>query len=449
LSPAHTRRIQQVRRRWWVVLVVAVLVMLAAALPSLKAHPMYVGKTALMLASPGRSPDQDAMMAVGYSIMFNEPATIRRLRATTYVPEDATFEARTVAASPILIIEATADNPEAAQEAATNMAGAFRDDINSVRQKGADDAIAELERQFNEMLQQAPAAPDGSPNPMLAPLRERIDVMRFDTTNQLMDLQPRAGVTTIAPDPVFNVGVGAVGGLLLGILAALGMAALSTRLRNSADLLDKTGIEPLVEVPSTGSTRQNRLREDRLRALANIVSLQDFPKSTVLALTDSRGARGARELAESLARLSAQQGYRTVLVYADNHASQPIGDAGFNEALVDSSLVHSALIDGEVESLKIVPSGSVVVDRYSRVTREKIVAVLDELRTCADTIVVAAPSIADTTETQTVCAAADLTILVVAKGSSRAGDVTSAVEALANAHAVLLGAVLIDATNGR
>ena len=34
--------------------------------------------------------------------------------------------------------------------------------------------------------------------------------------------------------------------------------------------------------------------------------------------------------------------------------------------------------------------------------------------------------------------------LVVAKDSSRAGDVTAAVEALANAHAVLLGAVLID-----
>ena len=40
---------------------------------------------------------------------------------------------------------------------------------------------------------------------------------------------------------------------MLGILAALGLAALSTRLTNSADLRDKTGVEPLVEMPDAGS----------------------------------------------------------------------------------------------------------------------------------------------------------------------------------------------------
>ena len=107
------------------------------------------------------------------------------------------------------------------------------------------------------------------------------------------------------------------------------------------------------------------------------------------------------------------------------------------------------LKDGEVESLKILPSGSVVADRYSRMTRERIVAVFDELRTRADTIVVVAPSIADTTETQLVCAAADLTMLVVARrfvtGRRRH---LSRLRRSQDAHAVLLGAVLIDETNG-
>ena len=69
---------------------------------------------------------------------------------------------------------------------------------------------------------------------------------------------------------------------------------------------------------------------------------------------------------------------------------------------------------------------------------------LDKLRPVADTIVVAAPSIADSTEAQLLCAAAERTVLVAAKGKSRAGDVTAAAEALAKAHAVLLGAVLIE-----
>jgi len=147
--------------------------------------------------------------------------------------------------------------------------------------------------------------------------------------------------------------------------------------------------------------------------------------------------------------LSAQQGGRTVLVYADNDASQSADGAGFNDALADSGLVHDVLIDGDVESLKILPAGSTLADRYSLVTHERIDAVLDKLRTDADTIIVAAPSIAETTEAQLVCAAADVTILVVTRGSSRAGDVTSAAEALAKAHAVLLGTVLIDRTNDK
>ena len=51
------------------------------------------------------------------------------------------------------------------------------------------------------------------------------------------------------------------------------------------------------------------------------------------------------------------------------------------------------------------------------------------------------------TEAQLLCAAAERTVLVAAKGKSRAGDVTAAAEALAKAHAVLLGAVLIEGSN--
>ena len=248
---------------------------------------------------------------------------------------------------------------------------------------------------------------------------------------------------------MFKPALGAVGGLLLGILAALGLAALSKRLTNAADLRDKTGLEPLVEVPAAGSVERDRLRRDRLRTLANLVSLEDLPKPTVIALTDSRGGSEARGVAEALAEMSAQQGGRTVLIYADNDATQPARGTGFNDALAHSTLVHEMLKDGDVESLNILPAGSTLADRYSLITRERIAAVFDELRTDADTIVVAAPSIADTTDAQLVCAAADATILVITRGASRAGEVTSAAEALAKAHAVPWGPVLIDRPGGK
>lgn len=447
MNPTLRRRIDQIRRRWWVVLLVAGVVTLSAALPLLYTSPTYVATSTLVVNSSGRSPVEDATMAVGYATLFNEPATIARLKATHDIPEYVKFEARTVAASPILTIGATAKDAKAAQNASENMAMAFRADVSAVRKAGYDKAIQNAERQLDALLQQH--GPDGLMNPLAPIVQSRLDTLQAESADELQDLQPRAGVTENAPNIKLELALRAAAGLVLGILAALGLAALSTRLGNSADLLDKTGIEPLVEVPAGGSIERNRLREDRLRTLANIVSLQDSPKSTVVALTDCRGARGARDLAEAVARLSAQQGYGTVLVYADNDASHQTQGPGFNDVLADSGLANRVLKDGAVGWLKVMPSGSVVADRYSLMSRERIVAVFDELRTGADTIVVVAPSIADTIDSQPICAAADLTLVVVGRRSSRAGDVTAAVDALADAHAVLLGAVMIDGTPKR
>lgn len=438
------RRIQQIRQRWWVVVVVAVLALSVAVAPSVLARPTYVGKTTLAL--PGQSPVDGALVIVGYMTIFNDPATIARLSATAEIPKDVTFEAKTIAASPMLRIEATADSPDVAQDAAERMAEAFRADVNSVKQKGADKYIEELQHQLGEV---AAMAPDGSVNPYHADLQDRIDEVKSNSSDLLQLLQARAGVTENAPKIVSTLALGAAGGLVLGILAALGLAALSTRLTSSADVRDKTGVEPLVELPRTGSAKRDSERRDRLRTLANLVSLEDLPKSSVIALTDTRGGRGARDIAEGLAELSAQQWRRTVLIYADNDPSEPAGGAGFNDALVHSGLVHGMLRDGDVESLKILAAGSTLADRYPLTTREKIVDLLNELRKGADIIFVVAPSIAETAETQLLCAAADVTILVVTKGSSKAGDVTSAAETLEKVHAVLLGAVLIDRSNDK
>lgn len=447
MNPIVRRRIQQVTQRWWVVLLVVGVAVLSAVPALLFANPTYIGTSTLILSSPGRNPVDDATMAVGYSSLFNEPEMLTRLRAGRKIPADVTFIARTVAASPILAIEATASDPEIAQKAAANMAEAFRDDINSVRKKGNDKAILSTQKQLDMLL--ADPGPDGLINPMAPVVQQRLDGLRSDSTNQLRDLQLEAGVAVVAPNAMFELAIRIMGGLLLGILAALGLAALSTRLTNAADLSDKTGLEPLVEIPAGGSIQLNRLREDRLRTLANYVSLQDQAKSMVVALTDCRGARGARELAEALARLSAQQGYRTVLVYADNDDSKHPQRPGFNDALVNSALANGLLRDGAVDSLLVMGAGPVVADRYSLMSRDRILAVFDELRAAADTIVVAAPSIVDTLDAQSICATADFTIVVAGSHSSRTGDVGAAVDALADARAVLLGAVLIDGRKRR
>jgi capsular polysaccharide biosynthesis protein len=444
------RRIEQIKQRWWVVVAISALTVTLAGMSLLTAHPTYVGKSELIVSSPGQAPEQDAATVQGFIMLFNDPATIARLQAANRIPGGIMFEAKPVAASPILTIEATADNAKAAETAAQDMAVAFRQDINAIREAEKKKTLADLTSQ----LDRAQPSSNNPINPILAaPLEEQIFNTQHDSKNELQDLQLRAGVTTNAQQGVGSLVLPAAGGLLLGLLAALGLSVLSTRLWSSADIRERTDVEPLVEVPESGSVARNRLRENRLRTLANIVSSGDLSVPKVLALTDVHNARGARDLAWALAEFWAKKGHRTLLVYADS-ASCHEGNWGFIDALGDSNRIdrfEKVLQYGAVASMKILPGGSVVADRSSRVTRERISALLDKLRPLADTIVVAAPSIADSTEAQfeaqLLCAAAERTVLVVAKGKSRAGDLTAAAEALAKAQAVPLGAVLIEGSN--
>ena len=444
------RRIEQIKQRWWVVVAIAALIATLAGASLLTAHPTYVGKSELIISSPGQAPEQEAVVLQAYVVLFNTPETIARLRAANHIPDGITFGAKPVAASPILTIEATANDPKTAETAAQDMASAFRQDINAIHEAEKKQTLADLTAQLDRTQ---PMSKDPL-NPMLAPpLQEQIFNTQHDFTNELRDLQLRAGVTTNAQPGVGSLVLPTAGGLMLGLLAALGLSVLSTRLWSSADIRERTDVEPLVEVPESGSVARNRLREHRLRTLANIVSSGDLGMPKVVAVTDTRGARGARDVAWALAESWAKKGHRTVLVYADDASCQQ-GTWGFIDALGDSSRIdrfEKVLQYGAVASMRVLRGGSVVADRSSRVTRERIGALLDKLRPIADTIVVAAPSIADSTEAQfeaqVLCAAAERTVLVAAKGKSRAGDVIAAAEALAKAHAALLGVVLIEGSN--
>lgn len=440
MNPSFRLRLEEIRRGKWVIVAATVITMLSTALPSVLADPTYLAKSALVVSSPDRATDQDALLAVGYATLFNDPANNVRLRAMKNLPDDIVFEARTAAASPIVTVEAIAADPKLAQDAAEAMAVALRDDINAVRKKENERLIADLTRQLNELF--ALPGADGAPNLGIGPLQERIGDIRSDSTSQLRDLQLRAGVIRQAPDVVLNVALGAVGGLLLGVLMVLLYCRVLGR-PTATELQQRTGVRALVEVPSGGDPDGDSLRAERLRTLANIIRLGGQNRAQVVALTDVAGAGRATELAGAMANLSAQQGYRTVLVHA-NEATRLAGQAGFTDALADRRTVRSLLVDGAAETLRIMPSGSEITDRYATVTRERVAAVLDELRSDADAVFVAAPAIDESSETQVVCAAADATILVVSGQYSRSRDVSAAAETLAQSHVTLLGAVVVD-----
>ena len=166
------RRMEQIRQRWWVV---AVVDCARCARPrrrlSLPAHPTYVGKSTLVLS--GRAPEQDAVMVLGYVTIFNDPATIARLRTTAKIPEDVTLRGPDSCCQPDPDHRGDRRRPESR----AGCSGGHRPRrsvlyINAVPQSGRENYVAELERQLAEI---PPVDPDGSANPYYATLQERID----------------------------------------------------------------------------------------------------------------------------------------------------------------------------------------------------------------------------------------------------------------------------------
>jgi len=198
--------------------------------PLLTAHPTYVGKSELIVSSPGRAPDQDAALVQGYAALFNTPENDRPVAGRQPHSDGITFEAKPVAASPILTIEATAGDAKAAEAAARDMAVAFRQDINAIHEVEKKQTLADPDIAIgphSAFVQQSDQSGAG------APLQVQIFNTQHDLTNELQDLQLRAGVTTNAQQGVASLVLPAAGGLLLGLFAALGLSVLSTRLWSS------------------------------------------------------------------------------------------------------------------------------------------------------------------------------------------------------------------------
>lgn len=437
------RRLEKVRRYRWLVGLVTLLAVAATAFLSLSTGPTYTGKSALVVSSPGRTPEQDAVLAVGYAMLFNDPVTIARLRAARAIPEDVGLEARTAAASPIVTVEATTHSPQSAQDTAELMAETFRDDINAERQQDADATVADLQRQIDEI--RARPQPGGVVDPAVGALQESIDNVQFySTTDQLRELQMRVGVVKNSRHTVMKSLLALAGGLMAGIFAAFALGALSNRLTNAGDVREKTGIEPLVELPARTS-RRSGLREERLRALFKTIYARSAAGPLVLAVTDTPGVGGAQQVAEALADLSAQQGLRTILVLTDSDVeTEQSGWPGFQDVLWDSRVVGAVLQHCALETLTILTAGSPDGDGHTPLTRARLDAVLEQMRAGVDIVIFSAPAISDTAQAEIICAAADVTILVISKAVSRVDDVLAADKTLAAVGATVAGAVLLD-----
>jgi capsular polysaccharide biosynthesis protein len=449
----------RVRRYWWLVVGIAAVCALGAVAATVTQGTTYTGRASLIVSSNDRSPDQDAVLVQGYAVYFADPSLQSKLLTDAKVPAGVSVSASAAAASPILLVDATAADPVTAQAAANAVALAFRRDINRVRVANNAAALAQLQRELRRNLVLAGKAGPYRPaqavlTAVITDIQDRILQIRGDQVNLLQVLQLNGGVSESSPRLVRNVVFGLFGGLIIGVLAALGVGRMSNRLRTRTDISERLGLSTLAELPRAGTSGGARERRLRLRQLADLVRVQ-VREPAVVAVTAPRQGAGTATVARGLARQWAEQGYPTLLVCAGTDSEIPVpragrrGGDGPEFGLVDFprtavwAALSSSISPGPVSGMWVVTPRRSSGDTDEEIDLDEIRRLLAQTESLATFVIIEAPPVIDSVDAQLLCAAAGRTLLVVESPATRTAEATEAVAVLEHTNAGLLGAVLV------
>jgi capsular polysaccharide biosynthesis protein len=429
-------KLTAVRRYWWIVVAVVWLAVLGALVSTARTPTTYLGRTSLIVASNDRSPEQDAVLVQGYVSYFNDAAYQRQLLAATGVDNKVLLSAQAAAASPILVISATASDPDRAQSAAIAVAKAFKDDINKIHDQKTAEALATLQDELD-------TARGRRDEVVVAALQERIGQLQADRENVLQELQNRGGVSAQPPSLFNNLVLALAGGLVLGVLAALALAKFSTRLRSRHDVADKVGLNTLVELPGPRTKGAQLGRVQRVRQLANILRAR-LAGPGVVAVTQATGGAATNVVARGLAMEWATQGYPTVLVrFGGDSESLPsrIGETT-PVGPVEASASLSRMRAGPVPGMFILDMRPSLAGGAPKLPAMKLTELLELEQLVGAFIIIETPAVLDSADAQAASLAADATILVIDTQVAKVPETREAVGVLRQPGVVLLGAVL-------
>jgi capsular polysaccharide biosynthesis protein len=429
------------RRYWWVVAGVAVLAVLGALVATAAASTTYTGRTSLIVSSNDRSPEQDAVLVQGYVSYFDDLAYQHQLLTEAGVDLDSEITAQAAAASPIVVITATAGDEASAQAAAIAVAEVFRKDINEVHDRTTASALATAQNQLDTAL----ARRSKDDQAVIAALQERIRELQNDQDNVLQGLQSRGGVTAQPPSLTNNLALGLVGGMLLGLLLALALARTSPRLRSQVDVLEKVGLATLIELPVARGNGAAELREQRLRQLANALRAS-LGGPAVLAVTQADDNASSWGVARGLAIEWATQGYPTVWIRFGGGVESPRSVSGETppELIkpVEASATLSRIRSGPVPGLSVIDMRLRLVGGATMLPPSKLTELLKLEPLVGAFVVIETSALVTSAAAQSASLAADATILVIDTQVARVGETREAVDVLRQCGVGTLGAVL-------
>ena len=264
----------------------------------------------------------------------------------------------------------------------------------------------------------------------------------------------------VSPTTLMNVTLATIGGLLLGVVAALTRERLNNTVRDERDIEKVVGARPLGSIPHDQTLRAGltidfgvpAIAAGAFRHLSTALSVAHSDRSlATILVTSPREGEGKSTVALNLAAAFAGSGSTVVLVDADLGNPVVARRTGNGEVpgladLIKSEVAPLPLSAMALDSLKVIGAGRMRDNDPAAglLASSACGKFFKQLSESFDYVIVDSPSLLDGPEAEAVARWADGVLLVARRGSSKLSDCYASVTQLSDIGAELVGVVLND-----
>ncbi|CAN5553004.1 polysaccharide biosynthesis tyrosine autokinase [soil metagenome] len=267
----------------------------------------------------------------------------------------------------------------------------------------------------------------------------------------------------VEPKVASTMSMAMLGGLVLGILLAIGRDFVDQRLRGAEEIKQVTGLSVLGVIPHiqgalTPAQRAQQLLSDPMSDVAEGYRTVrtgvyfGVPAGTAktLLITSPSPGEGKSTLASNLAIAMAQAGNRILLLDADfrKPTQQKVWNidrgVGLSNVLAGNQTLDEAICSTPVPGLDVLPCGPIPANPSEILNSQMFADVLDEVSERYDHVLLDSPPVMPVTDARILAASADVTLLAVRAEKTQRKAAIFALAVLRSVGARLLGVVVND-----
>lgn len=427
-----------IRRRWLSIVVVALVVVGTAAALTYSATPQYQSTARLFITTQATDTASESFQGGQFAAQrvasYAELASGRDLAAVVardlnldISPDELSHRVSASVVPETVNLDLSVTDPDAAQAQVLTQAYA--------------QAMVELVRKL-----ETPEA--GQQAPIKATIVDRATLSN----------------SPVSPQPVRNLALGVVLGLLLGLGVALLRDLLDTSVKSTGDLAAATTAPVLGGIPFDSQARQRPLvtaldshapRVEAFRVLrTNLQFVEVDSTAKVFVITSALPEEGKTSTSVNLAITLAQAGHRTLLVEADLRRPKAAATLGVDSAVgVTTILLGRVAVEDAIQrhadsELDVLASGTIPPNPAELLQSNAMHDLVKQLRADYDMVVIDAPPLLPVTDAALLARQADGALLVARHGKTTRDQLSQAVERLHQVDAEPVGVVL-NMTPGR